>query len=79
MTEDNSIQPVRTCDMDREVESQYKKQIQKNNNAKSLGWNLKTISIKKRITTAKNNNQNNKDHIWYKNKMWRNEIQRQLN
>ena len=37
MTEANPAQPVRTCDMDREAESQHKIQIQKNNNAKSPG------------------------------------------
>jgi hypothetical protein len=31
------------------------------------------------IWTTKNNNQKNKDHILYKNKMSMNEIQRQLN
>jgi hypothetical protein len=43
------------------------------------GWNWKTISIKKRIRTTKNNNKKNKDHIWYKNKMSIDEIQRQIN
>ena len=31
------------------------------------------------IRTTTNNNQKNKDHVWYKNKMSRNEIQRQIN
>jgi len=39
----------------------------------------KTISIKKRIRTTTNNNKKNDDHIWYKNKMLRDEIQRQIN
>jgi hypothetical protein len=43
------------------------------------GWNWKTISIKKIIRTIKNNNQRNEDHIWYKNKMSRDKIQRQIN
>jgi len=43
------------------------------------GWNWKTILIKKMIWTTKNNNQKNKDHILYKNKMSMDEIQRQLN
>jgi len=43
------------------------------------GWNWKTISIKKRIRTTINNNKKNKDHIWYKNKMSIDEIQRQIN
>ena len=34
---------------------------------------------KKRIRTTTNNNQNNMDHIWYKNKMSRDEIKRQIN
>jgi len=40
---------------------------------------LKTITIKKRIRTIKNNNKKNKNHLWYKNKISRNEIQRQNN
>ena len=43
------------------------------------GWNWKTISIKKIIRTIKNNNQRNEDHIWYKNKMSKDKIQRQIN
>jgi hypothetical protein len=31
------------------------------------------------IRTTKNNNQNNEDHIWYKNNMSMDEIQRQIN
>jgi hypothetical protein len=31
------------------------------------------------IRTTKNNNQINKDHIWFKNKMSIDEIQRQIN
>jgi hypothetical protein len=40
---------------------------------------LKNNFNKKRIRTTTNNNQNNKDHIWYKNKMSRDEIKRQIN
>jgi hypothetical protein len=40
---------------------------------------LETISIKKNIRTTKNNNQKNENYIWYKNKMSRCEIQRQIN
>jgi len=43
------------------------------------GWNWKTISIKKRIRTTKNNNQKNEDHIWFKNKMSIDEVQRWIN
>jgi hypothetical protein len=43
-----------------------------------MGWNWNKISIKKKIRT-KNNNQNNYDHILYKNKMSKNKIQRQIN
>ena len=40
----------------------------------------KTISIKKkRIRTTTNNNKKNEDHIWYKNKMLRDETLRQIN
>jgi hypothetical protein len=42
------------------------------------GWNWKKNSIKKIIRTIKNNNQRNKDYIWYKNKMSRDKIQRQI-
>jgi hypothetical protein len=31
------------------------------------------------IRTTKNNNQKNENHIWYKNRISRNEIQRQIN
>jgi hypothetical protein len=44
-----------------------------------MGWNWKTISIKKMIRTTTNNNKKNEDHIWYKNKMLRDEIQKQIN
>jgi len=43
------------------------------------GWNWKTISIKKRIITIKNNNQNNEEHIWCKNKISMDKNQRQIN
>ena len=43
-----------------------------------MGWNWNTISIKKKIRTT-NNNQNNYDHILYKNKMSKNKIQKQIN
>jgi len=43
------------------------------------GWNWKTILIKKRIRTIKNSNQNNEHYIWYKNKMSRDKIHRQIN
>jgi hypothetical protein len=52
---------------------------QKEKKTNYKGWNWKTISIKKIIWTTKNNNQKNEDHILYKNKMLRDEIQRQLN
>jgi hypothetical protein len=47
---------------------------QKEKKSNYKGWNWTTISIKKRIRTTKNNNQKNKNHIWYKNKISRNEI-----
>jgi hypothetical protein len=43
------------------------------------GWNWKIISIKNRIRTTRNNNKKNKDHIWYKNKMSSDDIQKQIN
>jgi hypothetical protein len=43
------------------------------------GWNWKIISINKRIRTTKTNNQNDENHIWYKNKTSRDKIQRQIN
>jgi hypothetical protein len=43
------------------------------------GWNWKTILIKKRIRTTKNSNQKNEHHIWYKNKMSRDKIHKQIN
>ena len=46
---------------------------------KANGWNLKIIAIKKMIRTNKNNNQKNENHIWYKNRMSNDEIQRQIN
>jgi hypothetical protein len=53
------------------------KMKKKKTNHKGRNW--KTISIKKKIRKSKNNNQTNKDHIWYKNKISRCEIQRQIN
>ena len=43
------------------------------------GWNWKIISIKNRIRTTRNNNKKNEDHIWYKNKMSSDDIQKQIN
>jgi hypothetical protein len=43
------------------------------------GWNWKIISIKNRIRTTRNNNKKNKDHIWFKNKMSSDDIQKQIN
>ena len=51
------------------------KKIKPNHN----GGIWKTISIKKRIRTSKNNNKKNNNHIWYKNKISKDEIQRKIN
>jgi hypothetical protein len=40
---------------------------------------LKKISIKKIIRITKNNNDKNENHIWYKNKISRDKIQRKFN
>jgi hypothetical protein len=65
---------LKNVDFKRKNQIWHKKKIKPNHK----GWNWKTISIKKRIKT-KNNNPNNDDHILYKNKMSKNEIQKQIN
>ena len=42
------------------------------------GWNLKVISINKRIRKTKNNKEKNKDRIWYKNQMSMDEIEKKI-
>ena len=59
------------CRFEKERESNLTQKEKKSN---YKGWNWITISIKKRIRTTKNNNQKKKNHIWYKNKISRNEI-----